>query len=45
LEVVDFKTGGEFEANQAAYTAQLGLYAEGIGKATRLPRKGILFVL
>jgi hypothetical protein len=38
--VVDFKTGGEFEANQAVYTAQLALW-----KATSLPTKAILFVL
>jgi ATP-dependent exoDNAse (exonuclease V) beta subunit len=43
--VVDFKTGGEFEANQARYTTQVALYAEAIGKATSLPAKGILFVV
>jgi ATP-dependent exoDNAse (exonuclease V) beta subunit len=43
--VVDFKTGGEFEANQASYTSQMALYAEAIGKATGLPTKGILLVI
>jgi ATP-dependent exoDNAse (exonuclease V) beta subunit len=43
--VVDFKTGGEFEANQARYTAQVALYAEAIGKATSLPTRGILLVI
>jgi ATP-dependent exoDNAse (exonuclease V) beta subunit len=43
--VVDFKTGAEFEANQASYTVQVALYAEAIGKATSLPTKGILFVV
>jgi ATP-dependent exoDNAse (exonuclease V) beta subunit len=43
--VVDFKTGSEFEANQARYTAQVALYAEAIGKATNLPTKGILLVV
>jgi ATP-dependent exoDNAse (exonuclease V) beta subunit len=42
---VDFKTGGEFEANQVRYTAQVALYAEAIRKATSLPTKGILFVV
>jgi ATP-dependent exoDNAse (exonuclease V) beta subunit len=43
--VVDFKTGGEFEANQARYTAQVALYAEVIRKATSLPTNGILLVV
>jgi ATP-dependent exoDNAse (exonuclease V) beta subunit len=43
--VVDFKTGGEFEASHARYTAQVALYAESIGKATSLPTRGILFVV
>jgi len=43
--VVDFKTGGEFEANQARYTTQVALYREAIGKATSLRTKGILFVV
>jgi ATP-dependent exoDNAse (exonuclease V) beta subunit len=43
--VVDFKTGGEFEANRSRYVSQVRLYAEAIGKATSLPTKGILFVV
>ena len=43
--VVDFKTGGEFEANQARYIAQVALYVEAIEKATNLPTRGILFVV
>jgi ATP-dependent exoDNAse (exonuclease V) beta subunit len=43
--VVDFKTGSEFESNQARYTVQVALYAEAIGKATGLPTKGILLVI
>jgi ATP-dependent exoDNAse (exonuclease V) beta subunit len=43
--VVDFKTSREFEANQAKYTAQVGLYVEAIHKATRLPTKGALLVV
>jgi ATP-dependent helicase/nuclease subunit A len=43
--VVDFKTTLEFEANQAKYTAQVGLYVEAIHKATRLPTKGTLLVV
>jgi ATP-dependent exoDNAse (exonuclease V) beta subunit len=43
--VVDFKTGGEFEANKATYTAQVALYVEAIEKATKLPTRGILFVV
>ena len=43
--VVDFKTGGEFEANKATYTAQVALYVEAIEKATSLPTRGILFVV
>ena len=43
--VVDFKTGGEFEANKATYTAQVALYVEAIEKATNLPTRGILFVV
>jgi hypothetical protein len=43
--VVDFKTGGEFEAHQASYAAQVALYVEAIGKATSLPTRGILFVI
>ena len=43
--VVDFKTGGEFEANQARYTAQVALYAEAIGTATSLPTRGVLLVV
>jgi ATP-dependent exoDNAse (exonuclease V) beta subunit len=43
--VVDFKTGGEFEANQARYISQVALYAEAIGRATSLPTRGILLVV
>jgi ATP-dependent exoDNAse (exonuclease V) beta subunit len=43
--VVDFKTGGEFEANQATYTAQVALYAEAVRRATSLLTRGILFVV
>jgi ATP-dependent helicase/nuclease subunit A len=43
--VVDFKTSREFEASQAKYTAQVGLYVEAIHRATRLPTKGTLLVL
>jgi ATP-dependent exoDNAse (exonuclease V) beta subunit len=43
--VVDFKTGGEFEANKATYTAQVALYVEAIERATKLPTRGILFVV
>lgn len=43
--VVDFKTGGEFEANKATYTAQVALYMEAIENATNLPTRGILFVV
>jgi ATP-dependent exoDNAse (exonuclease V) beta subunit len=43
--VVDFKTTREFEANQAKYTAQVGLYVEAIHRATRLPTKGTVLVL
>jgi len=43
--VVDFKTSREFEANQAKYTVQVGLYVEAIHRATRLPTKGTLLIL
>jgi len=43
--VVDFKTTREFEANEAKYTAQVGLYVAAIHRATRLPTKGTLLVL
>ncbi len=43
--VVDFKTDREFEAGRANYTAQVGLYAEAIEKATNLPARGILLVV
>ena len=43
--VVDFKTGGEFEGNQARYISQVALYAESIGKATSLSTRGILLVV
>ena len=44
-DVVDFKTSREFEANEAKYTAQVGLYAEAIHKATHEPARGILLVV
>ena len=43
--VVDFKTGGEFEANKSTYTTQVALYVESIEKVTRLPTRGILFAV
>src|SRR5262249_58908048 len=43
--VVDFKTSREFEANQAKYTVQVGLYVEALHRATRLPTKGTLLIL
>ena len=43
--VVDFKTGADFETNQARYAAQVALYVEAIEKATNLPTRGILLVV
>jgi ATP-dependent exoDNAse (exonuclease V) beta subunit len=43
--VVDFKTGGEFEANKLAYTGQVAMYAKAIEEATNLRTRGILLVI
>jgi ATP-dependent helicase/nuclease subunit A len=43
--VVDFKTDHEFAASSARYLAQVGLYAEAVGAASRLPTRGIIFVI
>jgi ATP-dependent exoDNAse (exonuclease V) beta subunit len=43
--VVDFKTDREFEVSHAQYTAQVGLYADAIADATRLPTRGVLLVV
>jgi hypothetical protein len=42
---VDIKTSREFEANQAKYIAEVGLYMEAIHNATRLPAKETLLVI
>jgi ATP-dependent helicase/nuclease subunit A len=43
--VVDFKTGNEFESASARYFAQVSLYAQAVGAATRLPTRGIILVI
>jgi hypothetical protein len=43
--VVDFKTGREFEASSARYTAQVMLYAQAVGSATGASSRGIVLVL
>ena len=43
--VVDFKTDREFEASQANYTAQVGLYVEAIEKVTNMPARGVLLIV
>ena len=43
--VVDFKTDHEFELRHAEYTAQVGLYAEAIEKATNSSVGGVLLVI
>jgi ATP-dependent helicase/nuclease subunit A len=43
--VVDFKTDREFELCRAEYTAQVGLYAQAIGRATNSSATGILLVI
>jgi ATP-dependent helicase/nuclease subunit A len=43
--VVDFKTDREFELHRGVYTAQVALYADAIGTATKLPVAGVILVV